>query len=420
MFKTGNSKNATPSNASSSIYSLLNKLQNVNNDDFDSDENVKFSLKDPVEKKKDLIAVHNISESNLLKSLDLGGFPMPSIAVMRARQADANADYGDISVVFRKDTIDPEVNRSNKVYGGDAWTPRFPKIEYEIDYDQASNIYSRAHELSKTKAAFTKAVSLHPDNIENSVNRLGIERYIENLKSDYTLKQLYLLEHGGQPVEMQQRKERAEVSEADAQKKSVIDEEIAANACFTVLSNENNFTALVKQNRSLAEKVRDFFADFVEKIKNALTRLAKNNAEYRALQNDTEAKEKILAMFNKALESSQNNSTAKNNSAKYALKEYSQHQIDNWKESKTIVVYENDEQAKIFCEKALEDNSFKKKLYFGAITEDMARKIKQKTRIDVSDLNCCIRADEIRKILKNSHGNEKKRKFKRSACNYYR
>ena len=52
LFKTGNSKNATPSNASSSIYSLLNKLQNVNNDDFDSDENVKFSLKDPVEKKK--------------------------------------------------------------------------------------------------------------------------------------------------------------------------------------------------------------------------------------------------------------------------------------------------------------------------------------------------------------------------------
>ena len=195
MFKTGNSKNATPSNASSSIYSLLNKLQNVNNDDFDSDENVKFSLKDPVEKTKDLIAVHNISESNLLKSLDLGGFPMPSIAVMRARQADANADYGDISVVFRKDTIDPEVNRSNKVYGGDAWTPRFPTIEHEIDYDQASNIYSRAHELYKTKAAFKQPVLLHPDNIEDGINRWGFDKYLENLKDDYTIKQLYLLEH---------------------------------------------------------------------------------------------------------------------------------------------------------------------------------------------------------------------------------
>lgn len=181
-----------------------------------SDENVKFSLKDPVEETKDLIAVHNISESNLLKSLDLGGFPMPSIAVMRARQADANADYGDISVVFRKDTIDPEVNRSNKVYGGDAWTPRFPTIEYEIDYDQASNIYSRAHELSKTKAAFKQPVLLHPDNIEDGINRWGFDKYLENLKDDYTIKQFYLLEHGEQPVEMQQREERAEVSEADA------------------------------------------------------------------------------------------------------------------------------------------------------------------------------------------------------------
>lgn len=179
-------------------------------------ENVKFSLKDPVEETNDLIAVHNISESNLLKSLDLGGFPMPSIAVMRARQADANADYGDISVVFRKDTIDPEVNRSNKVYGGDAWTPRFPTIEHEIDYDQASNIYSRAHELYKTKAAFKQPVLLHPDNIEDGINRWGFDKYLENLKDDYTIKQLYLLERGEQPVEMQQREERAEVSEADA------------------------------------------------------------------------------------------------------------------------------------------------------------------------------------------------------------
>ena len=170
-----------------------------------SDENVKFSLKDPVEETKDLIAVHNISESNLLKSLDLGGFPMPSIAVMKAQQADANADYGDISVVFRKDTIDPEVNRSNKVYGGDAWTPRFPTIEYEIDYDQASNIYSRAHELSKTKAAFKQPVLLHPDNIEDGINRWGFDKYLENLKDDYTIKQFYLLERGEQPVELQHK-----------------------------------------------------------------------------------------------------------------------------------------------------------------------------------------------------------------------
>lgn len=97
-----------------------------------------------------------------------------------------------------------------------------------------------------------------------------------------------------------------------AQKKSVIDEEIAANACFTVLSNEDNFTALVKQNRSLAEKVRDFFADFIEKIKNALINLTKINPEYKVLQNEDKVQKKILEMFNKALESSDTN--ASNNS----------------------------------------------------------------------------------------------------------
>ena len=181
-----------------------------------SDENVKFSLKEPAEETKDLIAVHNITAENMHKALDLGGFPMPSIAVMKVQQADANADYGEISVVFRKDTIDPESSSLNKVYGGDAWTPRFPTIEYEIDYDQASNIYSRAHELSKTKAAFKQPVLLHPDNIEDGINRWGFDKYLENLKDDYTIKQLYLLERGEQPVELQQKEKRTVVADEDA------------------------------------------------------------------------------------------------------------------------------------------------------------------------------------------------------------
>ena len=186
----------------------------VNNSDMQ--EKRKFSLKEPAEETKDLIAVHNITAANMHKALELGGFPMPSIAVMKARQADANADYGEISVVFRKDTIDPESSPLNKVYGGDAWTPRFPTIEYEIDYDQASNIYSRAHELSKTKAAFKQPVLLHPDNIEDGINRWGLERYLDSLKNDYTVKQFYLLEHGEQPVELQRTESRTVIADEDA------------------------------------------------------------------------------------------------------------------------------------------------------------------------------------------------------------
>lgn len=262
-FKTGTDQVGTPSGETSSIYSLLNKLQNVNkkgnnattadanapastsktrsgkvssnsnvpqNDTVVNNSNMqeepKFSLKEPVEETRDLIAVHNISESNLLKSLELGGFPMPSIAIMKAQQADANADYGNTSVVFYRDTVDPQLNSLNKVYGGDAWTPRFPSIEYEINYDKASNIYHTASSLNKNRAAFNNTAFLHPDNIEDSINRFGTEKYIENLKNDYTLKQLYLLENGEQPVEMQQRENRTEVSEAEAELYDYLNKEI--------------------------------------------------------------------------------------------------------------------------------------------------------------------------------------------------
>ena len=45
---------------------------------------VKFSLREPVERTKDLVAVHNLTEQNLRDAFYLGGLPMPSIAVVKA------------------------------------------------------------------------------------------------------------------------------------------------------------------------------------------------------------------------------------------------------------------------------------------------------------------------------------------------
>lgn len=143
----------------------------------------------------------------------------------------------------------------------------------------------------------------------NELQAYILERLKSNADYDYDARFADLEDKYGETLK----------GKTDIQKKSVIDEEIAANACFTVLSNENNFTALVKQNRSLAEKVRDFFADFVNKIRNALTRLAKSNPEYAVLQNDYEAQQKILEMFNKALKSS-NTDLSKSTGIKFSKK----------------------------------------------------------------------------------------------------
>ena len=109
----------------------------------------KFSLRESVEETKDLVAVHNLSEEKLLKSLQLGGLPMPSIAIIRAKEGHEN--FGTISLVFGKETIDPQFFRSNKVYSGDAWTPTYPRIEYKIDENVVEKGVDEVERLIKSR-----------------------------------------------------------------------------------------------------------------------------------------------------------------------------------------------------------------------------------------------------------------------------
>ena len=90
----------------------------------------KFSLRESVEETKDLVAVHNLREDSLLEALEMGGLPMISIAVMKKDQEFS--DYGDISIVFRKDTIDPEADPRNRVFGGDGFTPTKGMLDPEL------------------------------------------------------------------------------------------------------------------------------------------------------------------------------------------------------------------------------------------------------------------------------------------------
>lgn len=110
---------------------------------------MRFSLSEPAEETKELLAVHNLKENDVRGALDLGGFPMPSIAIIKA-SAGHNA-YGEYSAVFDKSTIDPSVTKRNVVYGGDAWTPTFPSIRYKANDRVSKKIsqlyYDRAKEL---------------------------------------------------------------------------------------------------------------------------------------------------------------------------------------------------------------------------------------------------------------------------------
>lgn len=125
------------------------QIKDVGNKKPSKNPDIRFSLKGSAEETKDLLAVHNLKASDIEGTLELGGFPMPSIAIIKA--SEGHNAYGEYSAVFDKSTIDPSVTKRNVVYGGDAWTPTFPKMQYKANDRISKKIsqlyYDRAREL---------------------------------------------------------------------------------------------------------------------------------------------------------------------------------------------------------------------------------------------------------------------------------
>lgn len=210
-FKTGTVKHGAPSDISSSIYSLLNKLQNVNNNE------TKFSLDIPIEETKDLVAIHNTTESKLLSALELGGLPSPSIAIMKAQNISANNEFGDISLVFDKKTIDPQESNANKVYSSDAYTPISVKAEHKLNEKKAWDLYSKINNLVKQKLAYKPNASLfHPDNFKDQVDSAGsIAELVNKYKNDYAFKELYLADKSEPVRDIVQREKKTTLTSED-------------------------------------------------------------------------------------------------------------------------------------------------------------------------------------------------------------
>ena len=165
----------------------------------------KFSLKTPVEETDKLLALHNKDENSILAAIKLGGLPMPSIAIVKAR--DGHTKYGPISLVFSKDTIDPQQFRANKVYGGDAWTPTAPRVDYPVNSKKASQVEHELHRLagdvSVAGGIFGNSAALRSMGIDDTSTRSTAE-LAEKLASTDTVRAAYLADQGKslEPVKM--------------------------------------------------------------------------------------------------------------------------------------------------------------------------------------------------------------------------
>ena len=151
------------------------QIKNIDNTKPTSDADIRFSLSEPVERTKDLVAIHNINKDKLLSILELGGFPMPSVAI--TKDTASHEGYGDISVILKPNAIDPESNSDNKVYSADAYTPTFPSTAYKLD---TAELRKLAEKLD-TSAAMLEANEFRNGNLSDILNNFAENKAAKEL-----------------------------------------------------------------------------------------------------------------------------------------------------------------------------------------------------------------------------------------------
>ena len=308
-------KNVSPNNA---IITEKNSVVNrdyMQNEKNNSKVQEKFSLKLPVEETKDLIAVHNLSQEELLKTLKLGGFPMPSVAIVKAQ--NGHNEFGDVSVIFDKNTIDPSKS-GNKVYGGDAWTPSFPTIEYKPRESVQQKIRDKYYDLAK-RIGYDNAKPLY-NYVYDMESKLaaGEDVLLTTLYSDTDMMNLYRQDIGEKKIDTVKKTVETKMSDADIERSQFILEKLpdliseldnATGSLFikakTLVDNnlekiQNVFRELYKyygfSNEEIENAINDTTkSDYVNFIRDARNYRANNGVTVREKTDVPATKEKIIA-----------------------------------------------------------------------------------------------------------------------------
>lgn len=155
---------------------------------------------------KDYVAYHNISEDNLLKSAELGGLPMPSIAV--TKKGIPFNQFGGITLIGAKDIVDPK--KGTDVWSRDAYTMIFPNVKAQYSESGIKEFEK------KNKAAF-EAVGRQDSlkNVLNNINNLppkNLNVMLSMSVQSAAMKYRYITEVLGKKVEIP-KKENSEIDQ---------------------------------------------------------------------------------------------------------------------------------------------------------------------------------------------------------------
>lgn len=155
-----------------------------------------FSLDEPVEQTQDLMAIHNLDGKKMDSMLQLGAIPSPSVAIVKASQG--HTQYGDYTLVFPRQSIDPQADRRNKVYGADAWTPTAANaiVEREVNYEAGRAAEQKIAQLANQVAGGIFSRYSVISGRVGEVARMDEAELAKQLARDDAVRAAYLAEQG--------------------------------------------------------------------------------------------------------------------------------------------------------------------------------------------------------------------------------
>lgn len=135
-------------------------------------EAVTFSLAE-VKQSKELIAVHNTSAEKLRSAVDLGGFAVPSLGIVRAGVSRFTG-FGDITLLAKPDMVDPKKDSAAKVFNADVYSPRFPTVRFKLDTKALDRAWKK---LADESNALGKVLSSELD--ADEIEKNGLKEFEE-------------------------------------------------------------------------------------------------------------------------------------------------------------------------------------------------------------------------------------------------
>lgn len=296
------------------VYSIIRNAQ--------QHAKVRFSMQEPVEANKDgLIAVHNLSAEQLMQTIKLGGFPMPSIAIIKDDYAHNR--YGDISVVFYPSTIDPKASRANKVYGGDAWTPTYPSVEYKINTKELKRITDKVNKLVPNNIQDGR-VDMYLDNLEKNINSNRGDA-VKAVKDNLALKIAYMVDTGKNLV--YPTKEQNIVRSGNLKNNQVLYVLQKLGAEKIKEAYDSGFTA-IGENEELIQEIRDALnEEWINSITNEEAKLRISSKLRKLYNEDNFGTAKAYDLISGAV--NYLNNGIKQETDVHALKEQLENEIDN-------------------------------------------------------------------------------------------